>query len=181
MMKTAIVSVISSVGALIATVSMPLTFLASPAQDHQHEQVQAVVAPSASDQSEAMAQMHQQMMARMKDGDTRLAELSEAMNDASGQAKTDAMADLLNEMVAQRRSMHEHMMPMHERMMQHMMEHMAAAMPEEMRKAMHESMMQCPMMKHVHGQDEPGAHGDHDGDGSGHGGIAHNNHGHSER
>ena len=69
----------------------------------------------------AMMQQRQQMMQKCKRMDTQLDELAATMNAATGQKKIEAMADLLNELVTQRRSMHKMMMSMHGGMMSKMM------------------------------------------------------------
>lgn len=61
--------------------------------------------------------MGQDMMARMKAADAKLDELVQTMNGAQGEARMNAMAALLTELVQQRRMMHEHMQQMHEGMM----------------------------------------------------------------
>jgi hypothetical protein len=86
---------------------------------------------------QAMMADHQKMMAEMKAGDERLDGLMAKMTAASGQAKIDATAAVVAEMVAQRRTM-QGMMKMQEGMMGHMMEHMQAGSG---------SMAMCPMMK----------------------------------
>ena len=53
-------------------------------------------------------QARQQMMEQMKASDARLDELVVAMNQAQGEAKVDAIAAVLNELVAQRREMRAH-------------------------------------------------------------------------
>lgn len=50
------------------------------------------------------------MMARMEESDRRLDELVSTMNSATGSAKVDAIAAVVNELVAQHRQMHQHMM-----------------------------------------------------------------------
>jgi hypothetical protein len=60
------------------------------------------------------------------------------MNASSGQAKTDATAATVTEIVAQRKTMRDRMMQMHQQMMSHMGEHMQAGA---------QSMAMCPMMK----------------------------------
>jgi type II secretory pathway component PulM len=87
-----------------------------------------------------MAQ-HQKMMEEMKAMDARLDGLVQKMNAAQGQAKTDATAATVTELVQQRKTMHERMMSMHQGMMGHMMGHMAEGK---------ESMAACPMMKMMH-------------------------------
>lgn len=53
-------------------------------------------------------QAHQQMLEQMRAHDARLEELVTAMNQARGQAKVDAIAAVVNELVAQRRTMRAH-------------------------------------------------------------------------
>ena len=59
---------------------------------------------------------HEQMMAEMKAMDARLTEKVAAMNAAAGNEKIEAMAAVINELVAQRKTMQEHMMSRHEKM-----------------------------------------------------------------
>ena len=64
-----------------------------------------------------MMKMHQQMMADMKAGDAKLDALVEDMNAADGDAKVNAIAAVVSELVRQRKAMHAHMGQMHEQMM----------------------------------------------------------------
>jgi hypothetical protein len=54
-----------------------------------------------------------QMMAEMKAMDARLTEKVAVMNAAAGNDKIEAMAAVVNELVAQRKTMQEHMMSRH--------------------------------------------------------------------
>jgi hypothetical protein len=82
------------------------------------------------------------MMAEMKAADERLDDLVAKMNAASGVAKTDATAAVVNEMVTQRRTMRDGMMKMQHGMMGHMMEHMQPGK---------NSLAMCPMTKQMSG------------------------------
>jgi len=53
-------------------------------------------------------QMRAQMQEQMRAHDAKLDELVAAMNQAEGQAKVDAIAAVINELVAQRRQMRAH-------------------------------------------------------------------------
>jgi hypothetical protein len=64
-----------------------------------------------------MMKMHEQMMAEMKVSDGRLDALVKEMNAASGNARVDAIAAVVNELARQNRAMHEHMGQMHQQMM----------------------------------------------------------------
>jgi hypothetical protein len=88
---------------------------------------------------ETMMAHHKEMMAKMEAMDSRLDDLVQKMNAAKGSRKADAVAAVVNELVAQRKQMREHMMAMQPQMMKHMMEHMHAGMMK--------SMSECPMMK----------------------------------
>jgi hypothetical protein len=90
----------------------------------------------------AMMERHHKMQAEMKQMDERLERLVTEMNSASGSARVDRMAAVINEMVSQRRAMHERMSSMMPKMMQHMSSHMGHAMMR-----MHGEMAHCPMMK----------------------------------
>jgi hypothetical protein len=72
----------------------------------------------------AMAEMmkrHQQMMADIKAADQKLGELVKDMNAATGDARIAAIAQVVNELVRQQRTMHEHMGTMNQQMMMRMM------------------------------------------------------------
>ena len=109
-------------------------------QQPQHEHQQTPATPSADMSAKCKATMaeHEKMTTEMQAADQRLDDLVASMNASSGQAKVDATAAALTEMVAQRKMMRDRMMRMHKGMMGHMMEHMQAG-PQ--------SMSMCPMMK----------------------------------
>jgi len=90
-----------------------------------------------------MMAMHNQMMADMKAMDAKLDQKVAAMNASRGNAKIDAMAAVINEMVSQRKEMMAKMTGMQDRMMSHMGEHMAQSGGQAMRQP----MAQCPMMQ----------------------------------
>jgi hypothetical protein len=104
----------------------------------QQQQDAAKPATDMSAKCKAMMGEHEKMMADLKAADQRLDGLVAKMTAASGQAKVDATAAVVTEIVAQRRTMREGMMKMQHGMMSHMMEHMQAG-PQ--------SMAMCPMMK----------------------------------
>jgi hypothetical protein len=64
-----------------------------------------------------MMKMHEQMMAEMKAGDAKFDALVKDMNAAAGDAKVNAMAAVVNELVRQHKAMHERMGQMHQQMM----------------------------------------------------------------
>jgi hypothetical protein len=74
---------------------------------------------------------------------------------ATGAAKTEATAAVVETLVEQRKTMHTMMAQHHQGMMQHMMGHMGSG----------EGMASCPTMKHMghgegsHGGTEDGTHG----------------------
>lgn len=71
--------------------------------------------------SQAPAAPQMSMMAQSAAHDAEIAKLAEQMNHATGQAKVDAMAQLLNALVQDRATMHDQMQTMqhmHEMMMQ---------------------------------------------------------------
>jgi len=64
-----------------------------------------------------MMKMHEQMMAEMKAADSKLDALVKQMNATTGDAKVNAVATVVAELVRQHRSMHERMGQMHQQMM----------------------------------------------------------------
>ena len=64
-----------------------------------------------------MMKMHEQMMADMKAADGRLDALVKDMNAATGDAKVNAVAAVVTELVRQQKSMHDRMGQMHQQMM----------------------------------------------------------------
>jgi hypothetical protein len=91
----------------------------------QSQQTQSPTPPSPGQSSqpnmEDMMKMHQQMMAEMKTADAKLDELVKTMNAATGDAKISAIAQVVNELVRQRKGMHGRMGMMDDHMMQMMM------------------------------------------------------------
>jgi hypothetical protein len=111
---------------------------------------------------EGMMAMHQDMHAKMGSMGSKLTDLVSEMEAASGEDKTEALAAVVSELVAQRRAMHEMMAQMQPRMMNHMMEHMASGMMQ----GMMQSMTECPMMKQTTSSEEgvgEGKHSEHHG------------------
>ena len=68
-------------------------------------------------QMQHMMKMHEQMSAQMKADDAKLDALVKEMNSATGETRTTAIAAVVNELVRQHKSVHEHMGQMHEHMM----------------------------------------------------------------
>lgn len=94
---------------------------------------------------EGMMAMHQEMHAKMEAMDSKLADLVVEMNAASGEQKTDAIAAVVTELVAQRKAMHGMMMKMQTKMMQ----------------GKRKSMGDCPMMKQMPSADEQAEEEEH--------------------
>ena len=108
-------------------------------KEHQHPATdKAQQGSSMAAKDRAMMAEREKMMADMKAADQRLDDLVVKMNTASGMAQTTATANVVTEIVTQRRAMQASMMKMQEGMMAHMMEHMQAGTG---------SMATCPMMK----------------------------------
>ena len=96
-----------------------------------------------------MTQMHQTMQSANKAQDARLQQLTDAMNQASGDQKTNAMAAVITELVAQRSARAQSADQMQSQMMTHMGEHMMQGDSA--------SMMRCPMMSgKMAGMTKPG-------------------------
>ena len=117
-----------------------------PAQEHQGHQgntssssaQQSTSTASMPEACKSMMAKRDQMMAKMKNMDAALDQKVAAMNSSTGTAKVDAMANVINELISERKQMHQNMMSMQSEMMQHMGSHMMAGK---------ESMMNCPMMQ----------------------------------
>jgi len=146
---TTLASVLAIGGLISVAIPTETPVLASAAPVGVQVQAQQEHHPTAAEQAEMqkqesqMMQMHQKMMADMKAMDDRLNTLASAMTAATGQAKVDAMAELVTVMVQQRTMMRDGMMRMQGQMMGHMMQHMAMGTSPEA----HEMMAACPMMK----------------------------------
>ena len=98
--------------------------------------------PALDAKCQALMADHEKMMADMKLADQRIADLTARMNAASGTAKTDAVAAVVMEMVAQHQAMRDAMMKMHDETTAHMMEHVQAG---------RDSLAMCPMTKQMTG------------------------------
>lgn len=113
----------------LVLVGLPVHMLAQPA---------ATPAPPAVPEGEpdlAWKARHDKMVAEMQAMDARLHEKLAAMNAVTGDQKIEAMAAVINELVAQRKAMTEGFGPMHHGMKCPRMGHPAGMPPD------------CPMMK----------------------------------
>ena len=140
--KTIPVLFVSFVGALTLCAQQPT----SPPPAAQKMKMEMPGKPGMMDEKmmdESMMAHHKEMMAKMEAMDARLDELVKTMNAATGTKKTNAVAAVVNELVAQRKQMREQMMSMQPEMMKHMMAHMRMGMM----KGMEDSMAKCPMME----------------------------------
>jgi hypothetical protein len=81
---------------------------------HEHE---GAATPQAQPGMQNMMKMHQQMMAEMKANRATLDALVQEMNSASDNAKVDAIAAVVTELVRQQNTMQDRMGQMHEQMM----------------------------------------------------------------
>ncbi len=95
--------------ALLAVTALSAVLLAQAPATPGHEHGTSQAPPA---QNQQMMQMHQKMMAEMTAMDQRLQDLVTQMNAAQGQAKVDAMAAAVTELVNQQTQMHEHMASM---------------------------------------------------------------------
>ena len=110
-------------------------------QEHQHAAADKTKQGSGMEaKCHAMMAEREKMMTAMKAADQRLDALVAKMNTAAGMEKMTATANVVSEMVTERRTMRDGMMKMQEGMMSHMMEHMQAGSG---------SMAMCPMMKQM--------------------------------
>ena len=103
-----------------------------------HAQQATTTAPPAGTESKMdqdWQAKHDKMVAEMKAMDTRLEEKLAAMNAAEGDQKIEAMAAVINELVAQRKTMKEGFGPMHHGMRGPRMGQHGGMYPD------------CPMMK----------------------------------
>jgi hypothetical protein len=108
-----------SVLAVVAVAGAVTVVLAQAPEDGGHHQAAAAPAGDGT-----LAPEQQRMMRMMAADDEKLAGLIRAMNAARGDQKVAAIADVINELVAQRTSMRTQMMRMQAGMDQ-MMSHMA--------------------------------------------------------
>jgi len=142
MTKKKIVMAMLAGCAAVVMLAVPELAAQTP-QDPHHAAADTAKPPSGIDATcQAMMAEREKMMTDMKAADQRLDALVVTMNTASGMEKMSATANVVTEMVTQRRTMRDGMMKMQEGMMSHMMEHMQAGTA---------SMASCPMMKQMGG------------------------------
>jgi len=130
-------------GCAVVLMSAVPGLAAQTPQEHQHAATDQVKPASGMEaKCQAMMAEREKMMTAMKAADQRLDDLVAKMNTAAGMEKMAATANVVTEMVTQRRTMRDGIMKMQEGMMSHMMEHMQAGTG---------SMAMCPMMKQTGG------------------------------
>ena len=79
---------------------------AAPAAQHEQHQQGTATAPDPTAQGPQSGMRGNMMMGNMIASDARVDELVKKMNDATGQAKTDAIAEVVTALVQQHRAMH---------------------------------------------------------------------------
>ena len=100
---------------LLSVVVLPVVLLPTTTMTAQAPAPQTAK-PAAGAGMGDMMKMHEKMMAEMKAADGRLDALVKTMNAAAGDAKTNAIAAVVSELVAQHKQMHAHMAEMHQMM-----------------------------------------------------------------
>jgi hypothetical protein len=100
--------VVSAFGVFVspAGIRAHVPVLAGGQSQHQHE------SPPADAQRRNDTMTCHRMMAEMKAADSRLEQLVKEMNDATGDAKVAAIAQIVTELVRQRPAMHDRMAAM---------------------------------------------------------------------
>ena len=135
------------IAALLATATLSVAWATQPVHQTPHPaQPAAKGQPAMPDSCAAMTKMCDEMMAKQTKSDADLDRLLAAMNSASGSARVDAMAALINELVTRRADDRNDMMHMAPAMQRHMMQHMMASAPADMHETMMQAMDECPMM-----------------------------------
>lgn len=127
--------------------------------------------PMMVDETQAASMMaeRQQMMANMRAMDQKLNDLVAKIDAARGNdAKIEAIAAVVKQLVAQRAQMHSQMEAMQTRMMDHMMEHMMSMqggmmgmMSNRGQAGAMQPMSNCPMMKELSKEAEDADHSTH--------------------
>ena len=90
-----------------------------PAETQMSRPGMAAQQPEQQSEKSGVAEMkahHDQMMAKMKEGERRLDEKVAAMNEAKKEEKSEAIAAVINELVSQRKEMRKRLMAMHGKM-----------------------------------------------------------------
>ena len=127
--------------------------------------------PMMVDETQAASMMaeRQKMMANMRAMDQKLNDLVAKIDAARGDdAKIEAVAAVVKQLVAQRAQMHSQMEAMQTRMMDHMMEHMMSMqggmmgmMNNRGQAGAMQPMSNCPMMKELSKEAEDADHSAH--------------------
>ena len=125
----------------LAPLLLGLSMMASAQQPKESRHEPGAQEQSATPDCKGMMAKMQQHHSGMKQMDEKLQARIAAMNQASGDAKVDAVAEAVTLLAQQRIQMHEGMMAMDNERSQHMMSHMQQG--ERGMKA----MMECPMMQ----------------------------------
>lgn len=118
--------------ALLASVGLGVPTQAQTANRADEPQGSSTAPPIHDDAVAAAAAEHRRMMGEMQASAKKLEGLVANMNAASGEAKVEHIAAIINELVAQHNGMMRRMMSMHEGdMMRQMMQKMRANSPSD--------------------------------------------------
>jgi hypothetical protein len=101
----------------LAMLLIALGSLTRPSAAIPNSPAQGAGQPPSQSNMQDMMKMHEKMMAEMKASEAKLDALIKEMNAATGDAKVNAVAAAVNELVRQHKTMYEHMGQMHQQMM----------------------------------------------------------------
>jgi hypothetical protein len=107
--------------AFVASLIAVLSFVSETARFDVTAAQPAVQSPAEQESQSrmrTMMKMHEQMMTEMQAADAKLDALVMDMNAATGDAKVNAIASVVNELVRQQKAMHGRMGQMHQHMME---------------------------------------------------------------
>ncbi len=126
------------IGVPVALLSAMLALLAVGQQAHRQQQARTPAQPEAGqDLCQRALARHQEILAEMQRMDQQLQQGVQRMNAATGSAKIEAMADVINLMAAQRQEMQQKLMAMHRNITAHLSDHVQRGNTQQ--------LSQCPI------------------------------------
>lgn len=129
----------------VTALALVVSTLDAQAQERPRGQQHRMMADEMREECQNLMSERQQMMSRMKEDQEKLSALVTKMQQAEGDAKMDAVGEVVSALVEQRGQMMQHHAEMQPRMMAHMMRHMQMSMSQ----GGDDPAGACPMMKEM--------------------------------
>lgn len=129
--------------ALLSVATLSLAWAVQPGPSDRQPAPQEKETPPLPQFCQEIKKLVDAAAAKQKDADIRLTSLVTSMNEATGGAKVDAMAAVVNELITQRNAARARDMGLESAIREHIMQHLIASAPDERSEKLKKDLEGC--------------------------------------